>query len=188
MIYLIRHGQSEGNELKRYCGVTDVQLSNRGRQQAASAGESLAGLGLRRIFTSPLKRAETTASIISDITGASKVTDRRLIEINFGIFENMTWDEMIEKYPAETEAWIKLGSRYIFPRGESYMAVVSRIGPFIDSLTDGDAVVSHFGVMQSILIYLGVADYDSVWEYHISNCDIITLDNGRLKEIIKCRL
>jgi len=187
MLYLVRHGESVGNANKRYCGITDIELSLDGKEQAKFAGLNLKDLKVLHIYTSPLKRAYNTAKIISDQINVNlKVVDC-LKEVNFGIFENMTWEEMLKEYREETDNWIKQGLEYTFPKGESYNDIIKRIASFMDNVEDNSVIVSHFGVIQSILLYYKIVDSSNLWNYHISNCDILVLNNKKFEKIIKCK-
>ena len=69
-LWLIRHGESEGNLERRIQGWQDFPLTNRGRRQAARLAERLAEeAGIEAIITSPLARAATTAEIIGAVLG-----------------------------------------------------------------------------------------------------------------------
>lgn len=187
MLYLVRHGESVGNANKRYCGITDIELSLDGIEQAKVVGFNLKDLNVLHIYTSPLKRAYHTAKIISDEINVNlKIVDC-LKEVNFGIFENMTWEEMLKEYKKETENWIKQGLEYTFPKGESYNDIIKRIAFFMDNIEDNSVIVSHFGVIQSILLYYKIADTSNLWNYHISNCDILVLNKKKIEKIIKCK-
>ncbi|MBP1925482.1 alpha-ribazole phosphatase [Sedimentibacter acidaminivorans] len=188
MLYLVRHGESIGNLNKRYCGITDVELSLEGMVQAKIAGTNLKKLNISQIYTSPLKRAYKTAEIISEEISVELSAIECLKEINFGIFENMTWEEMLKDYKSETDNWINQGFEYKFPKGESYIDIIERISDFMNKINDLDnsVIVSHFGVIQSILLYYKSVNYDNLWDYQISNCDIVVLNNKKIEKIIKC--
>ena len=189
MIYLVRHGESESNLSKRYSGITDVDLSQTGREQAVKAGINLKNAEISKIFSSPLKRAFDTAKIISKENNYDEnniVIENSLIEVNFGIFENMTWEEMQVLHKEETDKWIKEKHKYKFPQGESYDDIISRVSKFVDNVPDNSLIVTHFGVIQSVLLYLKIADELNLWKFRISNCDIVVLNNKNFERIIKC--
>lgn len=190
MIYLVRHGESEANIQNRFSGITDVELSDKGREQAFAAGNNLKPYKIDHVYASPLKRARKTAEIIcgvNNIDVSKIITESSLIEVNFGIFENMTWDEIRESHREESENWINNRHRYKFPDGESYDDIVSRVSSFVDNVPDNSLVATHFGVIQSILLYLNILDDSSLWKYKIDNCDIVILDKNKCKiiDIIK---
>lgn len=188
MIYLVRHGESEANIQRRYSGITDVDLSQSGRMQAKVAGQHLIYEKILNIYSSPLKRARDTAKIICNeinIDIHKIIIEPCLVEVNFGIFENMTWDELRLNYREETENWILKKHKYKFPEGEDYEDIIKRISVFMDNVPDNSLIVTHFGVIQSILLYLGIADDISLWDYIISNCDIMVLKDKKFERIIK---
>jgi len=187
MIYLVRHGESEANIKKRFSGITDVELTEIGALQAVKAGKKLKGKKIHKIFSSPLKRAKNTAEIIADEIGYNKkdiIIENRLTEVNFGIFENLTWEEIIEQYADESESWIEFKHKYKFPKGEGYDDIILRISSFFDNVPDNSLIATHFGVIQAMLLYFGIADDESLWDYKISNCDIIVLKNKKIESII----
>ena len=85
MIYIIRHGQTEMNQLRRLQGRSDHPLNEAGIAQAGQAARGLQTVTFDHVFTSPLKRAVRTAEIIAP--GISPVTDERLIEMDYGMYE-----------------------------------------------------------------------------------------------------
>ena len=187
MIYLVRHGESEANTKKRFCGITDVELTEEGALQAAKAGKKLKNKTINQIFSSPLKRAKYTAEIIADEIGFNKkdiIFENCLTEVNFGIFENLTWEEIVKQYADESEGWIEFKHKYKFPKGEGYDDIILRISDFMDNIPDNSLVATHFGVIQAILLYFEIADDETLWNYHISNCDIIVLQNKKIEGII----
>ena len=187
MIYLVRHGESEANTNMRFCGITDVDLTEEGALQAAKAGKKLKNKTINQIFSSPLKRAKYTAEIIADEIGFNKkdiIFENCLTEVNFGIFENLTWEEIVKQYADESEGWIEFKHKYKFPKGEGYDDIILRISDFMDNIPDNSLVATHFGVIQAILLYFEIADDKTLWNYHISNCDIIVLQNKKIEGII----
>jgi broad specificity phosphatase PhoE len=188
MIYLVRHGESEANINKRFSGITDVNLSLKGREQARQAGLNLKFEKISNIYSSPLTRARDTAQIISKEINfdENKInTDNSLIEVNFGLFENLTWDEIESSYKDESESWIANKIKYKFPEGEGYYDIIKRVSFFIDNVPDNSIIVTHFGVIQSILLYLNIADEMNLWNFKISNCDILVLKNRKFDRIIR---
>ena len=187
MIYLVRHGESQANISKRFSGITDVELSQLGREQAKEAGKILKDKTIHYIFSSPLKRAKNTAEIIADGIGFNKeiIIDKSLTEVNFGIFENLTWEEIVEQYAEESQTWIEFKHKYKFPKGEGYDDIILRISDFFDNVPDNSLIATHYGVIQSLLLYFEIADDTTIWDYNISNCDILIINNKKLENILK---
>ncbi len=94
----VRHGESLANVGKIFNGtVPGMELTKRGEEQAEEAGAFLADQKVDVIYASPMQRAQQTAQEIAKATGATIITDDRLIETKFGPFEGMTHDANDEK-------------------------------------------------------------------------------------------
>ena len=85
-VYVIRHGESETNQSKKWTGWLDVNLTDKGREDAKKAGTFLAGIVWDQIYTSDLVRARETAEIA--IPGCRYETSELLREINVGNIAN----------------------------------------------------------------------------------------------------
>lgn len=93
-LLIIRHGATSESASGRLTSDTDIPLSPRGEQEAASAAEAWRVLPVDRVITSPLQRAMRTASILNASFKAPLANDDRLRELSFGPFESLTPDEM----------------------------------------------------------------------------------------------
>lgn len=97
-LYLMRHGECEGNAQNIYVGQMDSPLTERGRQQAQSAADAVVALRIDRIVSSTLSRAKDTAAIIAEKIGAPVLFDGRVMEFNPGkltgqkIDPEVTWE------------------------------------------------------------------------------------------------
>ena len=92
-LYVTRHGETPMNAAHRVCGLTNIDLTEKGIAQAKEAGRSLQDKGIKRIIASPLLRAQHTARLIADEIDIDTIeTEQRLIEQNYGIYENTDWD------------------------------------------------------------------------------------------------
>lgn len=150
-VYFLRHGQTEWNaQGNRYCGRTDVALTELGLSQAADTAQQLAGVTFDQVFSSPLIRAGKTASIASG--GHLVTSDERLIEVDFGQWEGLRRDEFMENDPASWAAWEKdPASTPAGNTGETAMQVINRVDDFFRTCsrrfpTGRILVVAHNGV------------------------------------------
>ena len=91
MIYIVRHGQTNWNVIGRNQGRTDIELNQKGIEQALELKEKLKDIKFDKIFSSPLKRAYKTAQII---TSNEIIIDNRLIERANGILEGKLTHEI----------------------------------------------------------------------------------------------
>ncbi|MCB0197484.1 MAG: histidine phosphatase family protein [Anaerolineae bacterium] len=157
-LWLIRHGESEGNLERRIQGWQDFPLTNRGRRQAARLAERLAEeAGIEAIITSPLARAATTAEIIGAVLGLPIHYDDRLKEYNFGPIEGLTREEIREKYPLVWAAWQLNEFWEPLPGEEGEVMFENRIQAAMNDIVanlseeSSIAVVMHGGAMNTCL-------------------------------------
>jgi alpha-ribazole phosphatase/probable phosphoglycerate mutase len=156
-IYLIRHGETAWNaDNNRYCGRTDISLTEKGIKQAEALRQQLQHIQWDGVFSSPLQRAFTTAQIA---TGATVVKDNRLIEADFGLWEKKTKEEFIAENPQLWNAWMTDPSiNRAGGTGETASEIVQRVDDFFLSLqqqyTSGNFLVAaHNGVNRFYLAY-----------------------------------
>ena len=127
-IILLRHGQSLGNARRAYLGLTDLDLSERGYEQAEITGRYLADENIDAIYSSPLCRAYNTAVPHARCRGMKICVDTELREINLGDWENLTYDELISNYgELFTVEWRQKFGLFRAPGGDSVADVGERM-------------------------------------------------------------
>jgi broad specificity phosphatase PhoE len=159
-IYFIRHGETAWNAEGRYQGKKDIPLNDVGRAQADGNGHLLKAL-LERSgrnseefdwYVSPLSRARETMDRVRaafrDTPLPQVVSDERLIELSFGIFEGQLHTELADGAMAiagqrDASFWY-----YRPPEGESYDDLATRITEFGAALPRRAIIVSHGGVLR----------------------------------------
>lgn len=133
-IYLIRHGESEGNVLRAGGGRHDWPLSPLGRAQADALSRSPLARSFTHIFASPLSRAQDTARAIANSCNAQIETDGRLIDVDAGSLNGAPWSVIREKYMDFFRS-VPRSTGLAFPGGgESNRDVIERTRAFADSL------------------------------------------------------
>ncbi len=155
-LYFIRHGQTDWNAAGRMQGQTDIPINDVGRTQARRNGEILAALldtpDAFDFIASPLARPSETMEIIRSALGLAPKgfpTDKRLMEIKFGKFEGLTFDEIAEKMPQEfdreKDKWHNAP-----PEGESYADLTTRVEEWYLELKRDTICVAHGGVSRAL--------------------------------------
>jgi probable phosphoglycerate mutase len=96
-IYLARHGETAWSLTGQHTGLTDLPLTERGRQNAIRLGERLRGTKIDHVSTSPLTRARDTCSLAG--FGESAKIDSDLLEWNYGAYEGMRSEEIRKQAP-----------------------------------------------------------------------------------------
>lgn len=103
-LYLMRHGETEWNKEKRFQGQLDSPLTKEGIKKIENTGESLKNTNFYKVYTSEMGRAINTAKIVMEKNENKNVEmkkNEKLNEIHFGIWQGMTYDEILEKYEVE---------------------------------------------------------------------------------------
>uniref|UniRef100_A0A8D0PCD4 6-phosphofructo-2-kinase/fructose-2,6-biphosphatase 4 n=1 Tax=Sus scrofa TaxID=9823 RepID=A0A8D0PCD4_PIG len=150
-IYLCRHGESELNLKGRIGG--DPGLSPRGREFARSLAQFISDQNIKdlKVWTSQMKRTIQTAEALGVPYEQWKV----LNEIDAGVCEEMTYEEIQDHYPLEFALRDQDKYRYRYPKGESYEDLVQRLEPVIMELErqENVLVICHQAVMRCLLAY-----------------------------------
>jgi len=158
-IYLIRHGQTQGGEVLRYKGHTDVPLSDVGRAQILRLSEYLEKKSIDEIYCSDLSRAIDSACIIADKFNLKPIIMPEFRERHFGRWEGMTFDEINNLYPDDFKNWASDPLRFSPIDGESTLDVSNRIMPALETLINKQPeknmlILAHGGVNRVILCNL----------------------------------
>lgn len=108
-----------------------------------------------RIFCSPLMRAQKTAKLLLSLTRLSIpiITAESLKELNFGLWEGLTWSEIEERYPLEAKNWTMNWIDQSPPQGESLLDLEKRVAQFFSEHrpSPSDVVVCHAGIIKVLL-------------------------------------
>lgn len=98
-IFMARHGETVWHRENRYAGRTEVELSDAGREQAGRLAQWAKAAGIQRLYVSPQKRAIDTMRPVAEAVAIEPAIDPRLREVDFGVGEGMTRQEMERKIP-----------------------------------------------------------------------------------------
>lgn len=177
-LFLVRHGETEWNRLRRIQGRTDIPLNDTGRRQARATGRLLRRRRWDAVYSSPLNRAFETASIIADEVGlGAPETVDALVERDYGAAEGLTFAEIDRRYPAGTSV----------PGRESRGHVADRVVPTLLQIAhrhpNGSViVVSHGGAIRAALM---AADERQA-HGHISNGSVhsFRVEDGTLRLVL----
>jgi alpha-ribazole phosphatase len=168
-IYLIRHGETEDADSRRYKGHIDVPLSDNGITQVKRLSDYMAqnrsilskgsSNGLDAVYCSGLSRAVKSAEIISEPFSLQPIIENGLKERNFGVWEGMTFDEIRERWPEAFNAWAENPVKFSPMKGESTLEVRDRgMNAFNDIVSRHNgksiAIVAHGGINRAILCEL----------------------------------
>jgi probable phosphoglycerate mutase len=155
-VFLIRHGATVLSAEDRFAGVTDVELSEEGREQARRLAERLSHAKIAAVYASPLGRTVETARILAAPHHLEVQTCDDFREISHGHWEGMTRREVEEKFPEEMAEWEKDPYTFAPPGGESGLAVTARALPALIDLVrehpgEKILIVSHKATIRLLL-------------------------------------
>lgn len=177
-LYIVRHGQTDWNKVRKLQGLTDIQLNENGRQVAIDLGDKLEqeGVTFDEIFSSPLIRAYETACLIRGRQNVPITRDERIREISFGVSEGMDYETwMSEDNPQR--AFFTEPHKYIPPQdGETIEEVQARGREFIQEVIEplyGQAkrvmIVAHGAMNKGLMCYLENNDVEHFWGDGLQN-------------------
>jgi alpha-ribazole phosphatase/probable phosphoglycerate mutase len=155
-LYLVRHGQVADGHTQLYHGHNDIDLSPAGVRQLEALGAQLQGVDLAAVYASDLSRSIRGAEAVCRGRSLSPQVIPEFREINFGVWEGLSFGEIADRYPEALQARFQDLCCYRIPGGESLMDVRERAMPRLQEiLTEhlGSAclLVAHAGVNRVIL-------------------------------------
>lgn len=183
-VILLRHGETAYNaDGNRYCGRTDIGLTEKGVHQAEKVSNALGGYNINAVYSSPLLRACRTAAIASG--GSRVITDNRLIEVDFGLWEGKTKAAFNAENPELWQQWINdPGRTRAGGTGETGNEVVKRVNGFFEEMLSRHRsqtimVVGHNGINRLYMAFklgMPLSNYRQI-EQENSSVTIFALDD-----------
>lgn len=153
-IIFVRHGETRWNREERVQGVSDIELSEEGRKQARKLATALKNRTISAIYSSPLSRALETARIINVHHGLPIQIREELMEMNQGLFEGVSFRELMVKEREFLSRWIKDPASVTMPQGESLWEVQRRAWTVMEEIMAKGLdclIVSHSFTLATIL-------------------------------------
>ena len=170
MIAFVRHGETPPNRAGLLLGRSDAALTEQGRAQAERLAKTLAGLGVERVLTSPLRRTRDTAAPIAAACDRSVEVDERLIEVDYGEWEGSPFGDLDADVVAR---WRRDGS-FAPPGGESLAVVADRVASFCDEWLDERVVVavSHVSPIKAAVTWTLRVPPELAWRMRLDVASI----------------
>ncbi len=198
-IYIVRHGQTLWNQGKRLQGSTDIELNDNGRDLAVKTGIALKNTRIDVIYSSPLKRAYETASLIRGDRDIDIITDDRIRELSFGHFEGQNFSELIKDENLTFRHFFKQPHLYKpADDGESLEHLIERAGSFmqeviepLEKTCERVMIVAHGALNKAIMSYIKKHSTEYFWSGGLQeNCNVIIVDytDGKYTIIDETRL
>ncbi|MFG1704712.1 histidine phosphatase family protein [Nonomuraea sp. M3C6] len=187
-LVLVRHGETVWHAENRYAGLSDVDLTPRGLDQAARLAEWAGQAGLAAVWSSTLSRARITAAASAAKAGVHLRTDDRLRELDFGEGDGLTSAEMAERFPEARAAFEADPAEHPLPGGEDPYQAAERFTAALHDIsaahpTGRVLVVAHTTAIRLALcrlIGVPLGEYRRLFP-RLDNCALteLRLRNGR---------
>lgn len=155
-LFLIRHGETTTASEFRYIGHMDVDITGNGIKQMNNLKDRFKKEEINALYSSDLIRTKKGAKIISSCHQIEPVALKEFREINLGIWEGLTRDEIIERYPREYKERLDDLANYRIKGGESFKDLQERVvKKLLEILNESKGknvmLVAHGGVNRAIL-------------------------------------
>lgn len=176
-LVLLRHGESQWNLENRFTGWVDVPLSPKGEEEAKAAGRKLTGIKFDRAYTSVLKRAIDTLTIVLEVAGQTGIPiekDKALNERMYGELQGLDKAETAKKFG---EQQVKIWRRSFDvppPGGESLKDTAARVLPYYEQHIRPEVlagrnilVAAHGNSLRALVMELDQLSKEAVLELNI---------------------
>ena len=155
-IYLIRHGEAEGNIYRRLQGNYDSDLTALGRRQVEALGKRFWDIPLDAVYSSDLYRAMETGAVLCRRRNLPLHTDRRLREVHVGPWEDQPMGNAWADDPENMTAFVSMSPAFRLSGAETFSALAARGVAALEDIVGKNpnrtvAVCAHGAVLRSIL-------------------------------------
>lgn len=192
-IYLIRHGQTEWNAVRKLQGNIDIPLNDIGREMAVATGKSMKEIKFDRIYVSPLSRARETAELICGERDIELIVDEQLRELSFGDDEGRQYEEITEDPQSSFRYFFSEPEKYKpCHNGETLEHLCERAAQFIEreilpleDKFERIMIVAHGAMNKALMMRVRQChDMADFWHGGLQgngSAEIVRLENGIFK-------
>jgi 2,3-bisphosphoglycerate-dependent phosphoglycerate mutase len=175
-LVIFRHGQSVWNLENKFTGWVDVELTEKGMQEAKSAGEKLKPFHFDLAYASDLKRAQNTLTAALEVAGQSVPTtyNMALNERMYGDLQGLDKTATAQKYGDEQVKIWRRSFDIAPPNGESLKDTAARVIPYFKAeiepkLKAGKNIViaAHGNSLRALIMYLEKMTPEQILEFEI---------------------
>lgn len=154
-VYLVRHGETESNRVRRYAGHSAESLTADGKRQIRELAERMKPFEVRNIWSSGVVRAMESAAILCSVLRAPMTVDRRLDEMVMGPWEGLTEAECQEQYREQYAVWSERPDLLRLEGRETLAALAARVTDAVRQAArheDLAVVVTHVAPIRVALL------------------------------------
>ena len=197
-LYIVRHGETEWNVIKRFQGQLNTPLTEKGMEKLKETGKNLENVLFEEVYTSELERTVNSAEIIlNENRGykSKKMELKKLAELNevyFGVWQGLKYEEVFLKYPEEANNYFYNVKNYKAEniKAENLKDALKRflrgINKILDSHKSGNIlIVTHGTVFEMFINYVGNSSIFDINERTLmGNGDykIFSYEDGKFQE------
>jgi len=161
-IYVVRHGETSWNKEEVFRGRKDIPLNDTGLWQAERTGAFFSDKGISAIYSSPLARAQQTASRIGEASRVPVTVHDAFIDMDFGAWEGLSLAAVQQRFPQPLDTWRKYPHRFRVQGAETLAQVRKRVKKGLQATTtDGPVIVivTHRVICKLLALhFLGVSN------------------------------
>ena len=170
-IYLIRHTKPKVGKGICY-GQTDLEIDETSFEQELNFISKKLPNHIEKYFSSPLKRCRQLAEKLN----ADFSTDKRLMELNFGNWENKNWNEIDQN---QLNGWMQDFVNISPPNGENYKDLHLRTESFINEVLKTNlqkiAIITHAGNIRSFLSFVLSLPLENSFRIHLDYATVVAV-------------
>lgn len=175
-IFFVRHGETDYNKRKLFFGHSDPELNETGKEQLRRT-KKLIDKQMEEIdivFSSDLKRCTQSLEILELDRNIEKIMEMDFRELNFGIFEGKTFEEIKLEFPEKVAEMQKNWKTFKAENGESLEELEVRVARKLDEVIEKHRgkkilIVSHAGVIQTAISHYLIQDIGLYWKVAVGN-------------------
>lgn len=177
-LILVRHGESEWNAKGLWTGLTDISLSEKGKEEARIAAQEIQDIPLDMVFTSDLKRAQETADIITHqlATNSPLIKNKALNERDYGELTGKNKWDLKKEFGDEKFTLLRRSFDYPIPGGETLKDVYNRVIPYYKAIIEPKLkagknvlIAAHGNSIRALIKYL-----DHISDENIAHLEVAT--------------
>ncbi len=197
-IYLVRHGETDWNKVRKLQGQSDIELNEYGRELAQMTAKGLSDVNFDYAFSSPLKRAKETAQIILAGKDVVLEEDDRLKEMSFGVEEGQSIPYIKENESDPLHNFLYDMENFVPPlNGESFQDIYTRSEQFIkeqllpiEGQRKNVLIVAHGAINRSMINQIADIPLADFWRVRLQNCSVthIVCEAGKLSVVEESKI
>ncbi len=185
-LFLVRHGETDWNATEIFRGRFDIELNQRGIEQALLTSKAFDNVPLDVVYSSPLSRAYDTASQIARQHGLQVAIEASLTDIDYGAWQGVSHEQVKNECPGLYQLWNTAPQKVRFEGGESLDDVRKRAADFLGKLAgrhpgQNVVAVSHRVFNKVVLCYILGLDNSHFWKIRQDTCAINVIEHTGLQ-------